>query len=134
MAFRHGRFAEISVNAVALSTYCDAADLDVKIATADTTTFTAAWETAISGLAGATFTINGNYDPTVTTGPAAVLTSIVQNDSVACFLEPGGSATGQRKAAFNAILTDYKESSKTTDKVTFSASFKVTGAVTWTTL
>src|SRR6266702_5686006 len=75
MAFKHGRLAEITVATKALSTFCDTADINIKVDTADTSTFTAAWKTAISGLAGATLTLSGGYDPTVTTGPASVLTS-----------------------------------------------------------
>ena len=43
MAFKHGRLFEITVATKALSTYCDTADLSLKVETADVTTGTAAW-------------------------------------------------------------------------------------------
>jgi hypothetical protein len=135
VAFKHGRLAEITVATKALSTFCDTADIDIKVETADTTTFTAAWRTAISGLAGATLTLAGDYDPTVTTGPASVLLAqIALNQAgtvTACILYPAGNNAGQGTShTFNALLTSYKESPKVSDKVPFSATLLVTGVDT----
>jgi len=119
----------------ALSTFCDTADINIKVDTADTTTFTAAWKTAIAGLAGATVTLSGNYDPTVTTGPASVLIAqIALNQAgtvTAVVLYPAGNNAGQGTShTFNALLTDYQEGSKTTDAVSFAATLLVTGVDT----
>lgn len=130
MAFKHGKAAEITVNSVALSAFCDTADLSIDIDTADTTTFGATWKTALAGLAGGTLEIAGSFDPTTTTGPASALTSLIGDDPFAVVYEPAGAAANQSRT-FNAILTSYKESAKVSDKVTFSAGLLVTGAVTW---
>jgi len=135
VAFKHGRLAEVTVATKALSTFCDTADIDIKVDNADTTTFTAAWRTAISGLAGATLTLSGDYDPTVTTGPASVLLGqIALNQAgtvTACIIYPAGNNAGQGTShTFNALLSNYKESSKVSDKVSFSASLLVTGVDT----
>lgn len=134
MAFRHGRFAEITIAANDLSDYCDTADLSIDVDTSDTSTFGSTWKTAITGMAGATVDLGGNYDPTATTGPAAVLTGLIGDDPFAVEVFPGGDVTGQASRTFNAILTSYKESSPVGDKVTFSASLLVTGAVTFGTV
>jgi hypothetical protein len=127
--------AEITVATKALSTFCDTADINIKVDTADTTTFTAAWKTAISGLAGATLTMSGGYDPTVTTGPAAVLfAQIALNQAgtvTAVILYPAGNNAGQGTShTFNALLTDYQETSKIGDNVLFSCNMLVTGVDT----
>src|SRR6267378_2259136 len=129
MAFKHGRLAEITVNTKALSLFSDTADINFKVDTADTTVFTNAWKTAIAGLIGANLTLSGGYDPTVTTGPAAVLTALLGAAPLAVIFYPAGNNVGQGTShTFNALLTDYKETSKTTDNVLFSATLLVTGS------
>jgi len=125
----------VTVATKALSTFCDTADINIKVDAADTSTFTAAWRTAISGLAGATLSLAGAYDPTVTTGPASVLTSqIALNQAgtvTAVVLYPAGNNAGQGTShTFNALLSDYRESSKVGDNVVFSATLLVTGVDT----
>ncbi len=135
MAFKHGRLAEVTVATKALSTYCDTADINFKIDTADTATFTAAWKTYIAGLAGATLTLSGDYDPTVTTGPASVFVAqfaLNQAGTVtAVVFYPAGNNAGQGTShTFNALVTDYKEASKTNTAVRFDCTLLVTGADT----
>jgi len=131
MAFKHGRAAEITVGGTSLSAYCDTADLSIDIDTSDTTTFGASWKTAIEGLAGATIELAGNYDPTASTGPVVILTGLIGTGSAAIVYKPAGSASSGLSRSFSAILTSYKESSPVADKVTFTASLLVTGAVTF---
>jgi hypothetical protein len=130
MAFQAGKWAEITVNTKALSAFCDTADINVKLDTADTTTFTATWKTYIGGLLGGTVTLAGDYDPTVTTGPASVLwAAITGGVAVPCIFYPSGNRTGQGTShTFNALITDYKEASKTTAQVTFAATLLITGS------
>ena len=131
VSFKHGRLAELTINTKALSLFTDSVDLDIKVDTADTTVFTNTWKTAIAGLVGETVSLSGSWDPTVTTGPASVLTALLGAAPFACIVYPAGNNAGQGTShTFNALLTDYKESSKTTDKVAFSASLLVTGVDT----
>ena len=97
MAFRHGKYAEIVVNGKSLSTFCDTADLKWAVSTAATTTFGSTWNANITGIAGADFAIGGDFDPTVTTGPAAVIEALIGVDPFACQFFPGGNVAGQRK-------------------------------------
>jgi hypothetical protein len=131
MAFRHGRFAEITVNTKALSTFCETADLSIDVDTADTSTFTSTWKTAIAGLAGGKLSLKGFYDPTATTGPAAVLSALIGAAPFAVVVEPGGNVSGQARRSFNAVLASYSEGSPVGDKVSFGAELLVTGAVTF---
>ena len=134
MAFRHGRYAEITVNSVDLSIFCNSADLGIDVDTADTSTFTATWKTALAGLAGGKLDLKGDYDPTGTTGPADVFQGLIGADPFAVVVYPGGNTSGQGSRAFNAILTSYAESSPVGGVVTFSASLLITGAVTFDTV
>lgn len=135
MAFKHGRLLEITVASKALSTYCDTADINIKVDTADVTAGTAAYHAYIAGLAGGTQTLSGSYDPTVTNGPASVLIAqIALNQAgtvTAVVFYPAGNNAGQGTShTFNAIMTDYKESSAVTKRVDFSATLLITGTDT----
>lgn len=130
MAFRHGKFAEISVNSVDLSAFCDSAELSIDVDTAETSTFGDTYKSHLAGLAGATIELSGNYDPTAVSGPSAVLMALIGAAAFPVEYHPGGNTAGQREHTFNAILTSYSESSPVGDKVTFSASLLVDGAVT----
>lgn len=132
MAFKHGRWAEISVNSVPLSTFCDSADLSIDIDTADTTTFGSTWKTNVVGVAGGKVELKGMYDPTDTTGPIVVLTALIGADAFPVLLYPGGNDTDQISHGFDAILTAYSESSPVGDKVTFSASLLADGEISTT--
>lgn len=129
--FRYGAKALVTVNAVDLSAYCDDASIDVGIDTAETTTFSAAWKTFIEGLAAAKFSLKGNYDPTATTGPAAVLTGLIGGGAKNVVFNPAGTTATELKRTVSAILTGYSETSPVGGKVTFTASFQGTGAVTF---
>jgi hypothetical protein len=129
--FRYGAKALVTVNAIDLSSYCDDAGLDVGVETAETTTFASSWKTFIEGLASAKFSLKGNFDPTVSTGPAAVLTGLIGGGAKTIVFNPAGTAAGELKRTVSAILTAYAETSPVGGKVTFTATFQGTGAVTF---
>lgn len=135
MAFKHGRLAEVTVATKALSLFCDTADLDIAIDTQEVSVFTNSYKAYLAGLAGGTLTLSGSYDPTVTTGPASVLfAQIALNQAgtvTAVIFYPAGNNAGQGTShTFNALLSNYKESSKTSAQVAFSCSLLVTGVDT----
>jgi hypothetical protein len=130
VAFRHGKDAEVVIDSNNLSQYSDSASLSIDVDTAETTTFGKDWKTHIEGLAGATIELSGNYDPTAVTGPAIVLLGLIGGGEVPVVYYPGGNVAGQISHSFDAILTNYSESSSVSDKVTFSASLIVTDEVT----
>jgi hypothetical protein len=135
VAFRHGSNAAISVSANLLTAYCDNVSLQRTRDTAETTPFGVSDKTHIQGLLSGSLSVSGNYDPTITVGPAAVLEGALTGAAaVACIYYPGGNTTGQRSHTFSGIVTEYNETSVTSDKVTFSATILVTGAVTTATI
>ena len=67
MAFKHGKGTNVWVDAVDLSTYFRGMDLSAEVDTAESTTFTATWKSFLPGVAGATFSLDGLFDPTQTT-------------------------------------------------------------------
>lgn len=134
MAFRHGKYAEIVVNSIPLTLYCDTADFSVDIDTADVTTFTHHWKRAIAGLAGGEVSLSGSWDPTASTGPAAVLTALIGTDAFPVVVYPGGNIAGQLSRTFNAILSNYTEHSEVGDKVGFEATLLVDDDVTFGTV
>ena len=132
MAFKAGRLAEVTVATKALSLFTESADIDIKVNLLPTTTFTATWDTFISGIAGASLTLGGYYDPTVTTGPASVLfAQIALNQAgtvTAVVFYPAGNNAGQGTShTFNALLSDYKESPKIGSAVAWSCTLTATG-------
>lgn len=131
MAFRQGRFTEITVSGVSLSAYCDSIDLSRDVELLDTTTFTATSKTFLTGLQDGKCDIKGKYDPTASTGPAHLLTSLIgASNAVPVSVWPGGNAVGQTIRNFNAFVVSYTESSAVGDVVAFDASLQVTGVIT----
>lgn len=137
MSFSHGRLAYVSVAGTDLSAYFSSTDLPIDVENADTTTFGNAWHTNIAGLAGATFSLSGYWDPTASTGPAAVLVAAIATcqggTPVACVFRPAGTGGGKATRTFNANITGYTEGAEVGGVVPISATFQVTGAVTFAT-
>lgn len=135
MAFKHGKAAQVYVGTNEISSYLDQADKSTDVDTAETTTFGKGWKTYLAGLIGSTLSVSGSYDGTATTGPAAIFETCIANGTAwPIKFFPGGSASGQRQHSFNALVTNYSESSPVGDKVTFSAELLADGTVTSTTL
>lgn len=131
MAFRHGSKAVITVNAVDISAYCTSLDLAITQDTGETTTFGSTWKSFIAGVQGGKLSIVGDYDGTVTTGPAsAILLAQATAAPIAVVHKPGGTASGQRTNSFNALITSYSETSPVAGVITFKAELLPTGAIT----
>lgn len=130
MAFKHGKSAALTVNSVALGTFCDNISISHDVDTAETSTFGVNDKTFLAGLIGHTLSVSGNYDPTVTTGPGAVFEGLLGAAAVTVVYEPGGNTTGQRRHTFSAIVTNYTETAAVSDVVKFSAELLVSGAST----
>jgi hypothetical protein len=131
MAFRQGRFTEITVSGVSLSAYCDSVDIDRSAELLETTTFTKTSKTFLPGLQDAKVSLKGKYDPTASTGPTVLLTSLIgASNSTFIQVYPGGAVAGQQVRNFNAFVTDFKESSAVGNVVAFEASLQVDGPIT----
>ena len=125
MAFRHGQHAALTINAGTLAAFLTNVDFATDLDTADTTTFGATWKTALAGIPGGKIDFSGNYDPTATTGPGAILFPLVTaGTAVTVLFYPGGNITGQSLYTMTTggIVTAYAESSPVGGIVTFKGS------------
>jgi len=127
MAFVHGKAGHISVGAGSdISTYCDQVSLPRSVGTAETSTFGVSAKTFITGLTDATISVSGNWDSALD----AIIAPLLGAAASAWIVGPAGSASGKVKYNGDAICTSYQVSAPVGDKVTFSADFQVTGAIT----
>lgn len=127
--FRAGRYTEILVSGVALSTYVDSVDISRDVDMMETTTFTATGKTYVAGLPDSKVDIKGKYDPAAA-GPVALLQTLVgAPNTVPVVIYPGGNTTGQRKEYFDGLLNSYNESSEVGGIVSFDASFTANGPI-----
>lgn len=131
LAARHGKHADLTIAGTSLQEFTDSEDLDLTIATGDITTFGHNWKKALVGLGDGKLAVTGKYDPTVTTGPMALINAQLMVDGVAMVYYPGGNVTGQESVTFSAIITGVKRSSKIGSEVTFSFDMMMTGDPTF---
>lgn len=128
MAFRHGKAAAFTLNTKDLGPFLTSLDTSWDLDTADTTTFSATWKSSLAGIPGGKIDIAGNYDPTATTGPGAVLWAAITGATpVTGLVYPGGNTTGQALWTITSgcLVTSYSESSPVGGIVTFQASIDV---------
>jgi hypothetical protein len=131
VAFRQGRFAEITVSGVSISVYSDSVEMSRNVDMLETTTFTKTSKTFLTGLQDGKISIKGKYDPTASTGPAALFNSLLgASNSVFVQVYPGGAVAGQTVRNFNAFLVDYKESAAVGSIVAFEVSLQPDGPIT----
>jgi len=139
MSFYHGKNQTFKLDNAAgtlqtLTTYVDGVDLDTGVDMGETTTANAEDKTFVSGQAEHDLSITGKWDDTTTTGPDAILQGLAGNETSSTFeWGPGGSTTGKVKYTGECFMTGYKRSAPVGGVVTYTADFKITGAVTRTT-
>jgi hypothetical protein len=131
MAFKHGSDSTISVDdsgGTARSlTGVDSVSLTQNGETTEVSSLGDSSKAYIAGLKDATCSISGSWDVTATTGNDVVLSGIIGGSAGSISYSPDGGTTTY---AFEAFCTSYDMSSPVGDKVTFSADFQVTGAIT----
>lgn len=138
MAFVHGKEAYFSIKDSGetdrdLSSYLDDVSLSQSMDTAETSTFGNSFKTYLQGLSDATFSLSGKYDPTATTGPDAVLSSLIGATAATAgnwTYGPAGNTSGDPEYTGSSIMTSYDVSGSIGDVVAFSAELQVSSAVT----
>lgn len=140
MPFVHGKVSVFKLDNSAgslqdLSAYCDSVDFPQTLETAEVTTFGDNAKEYIVGLADSTLSVSGSWDPTLDAHMSGVLAAMAAGTQTTATFEygPEGSAATKVKYTGECIITSYSGASAVADKVTFSAEFQVTGAVTRTT-
>jgi hypothetical protein len=136
MAFYHGKGLVFKIDnaagtLVTLTSFVDSVDLDNSVDMGETTTAGAEDKTFVSGQAEHDLSISGKWDDTATTGADPVLSALIGLEASSTFeFGPAGSAAGKIKKSGECFMTGYKVSAPVGGVVTFTADFKVTGAVT----
>lgn len=140
MAFNHGRVAVFKLDDSGgtlrdLSSYLTSIDFPQDVDIPDTTTFgNTTRQRDVVGLIDNKVSLQGFWDPTSTTGPDAVLASLVGAANTASVeYGPAGSTGGYVKRTAEARLTSYKVTSGVDGVCSFSADLVIDGAVTNTT-
>ena len=110
------------------STYFDSVTFPREADEVETTAFgNAGNKTFIAGLKGATFSGSGNYDATI----GAHLDAVYDAQTVIVFeYGPVSSVTGQPKYTGSCIITSFEIGAAVGEKIPFSVSLRITGAVT----
>lgn len=128
MAFRHGSKGALTINTKDLQTFLTNIDFNTDMDFADTTTMGSSWKSGLAGVPGGTLSVSGNYDPTATTGPGAVLwAALTGGVPVTGLFYPGGNTAGQALWTITngCLVTSYAESSPVGGQVTFTATIQI---------
>lgn len=132
MAFVHGKSAVFKVDDSGgtlrdLSAFLEEVSFPRSIETAETTAFGNSAKTYIVGLSDATISITGMFDATAD----GYLAGVIGNAAALDFeYGPAGSTATNIKYTGTCIMTSYEVSAPVGDKVSATAEFQVTGAIT----
>lgn len=131
MAFVHGKSADFRIDDSGgtlrdISAFCDSVDFPATADTAEVTTFGSSSKAYVAGLKDSTLSISGSWDATAD----GYLAGIVGAAAGSFQYGPAGTTNGNIKYTGECICTSYQVSAPVGDKVTFSAEFQVTGAIT----
>lgn len=140
MAFVHSKNSAFLIQDSALvernlSAFIDSVPPAVARALSEVTAFGDGGVKQIPGLENTSFEVGGHFDPTVTTGPHAVLSGLFkkENATVTFKYGPSGSTTGLPRLTGACWIASYTITSAVADKVSFSATVQVDGVVTFDT-
>ena len=126
MAFVHGKGTVVSVDANDMTVFSTQCEYELKAESHETTTFGQDNKVFSGGLKESSLKIEGNYDDTTDTGPAASLEPLTGTVIEIIYKVEG--STGPVRT-FDGLLTHYGETSKINDMVKFTAQFQGSGAV-----
>lgn len=116
-----------------ISPYCKTIDVSQSRDANDVTTKGATGKTYRGGLTDGDVKISGLWDDTASVGTRTVFAVIKANGTGAISsIEwgPEGNTSGDVKETFAGVLTQYDESSPVDDMVAFTATIKISGAIT----
>lgn len=114
-----------------IGVHCDSITLDRDVDMADTSTIGQEAKTFVPGLDGAEISLAGKWDSLATTGPDTVLAGdFAAKVQVGFEYGPEGNAAGAVKYSGESYVSKYQVSTPLEGIVKFSATVKITGAVT----
>jgi hypothetical protein len=136
MAFKPGKSAWIMLDSVAgsgvdITAYADQMSLDQNMASHDTTVFGLNAETSVPGLTSAGASMSGPADVALGTFLSAVYDGQAAGSASSTLVyAPAGSVSGQIKQEAEVWVTAYTVNGGVGDRVAYSCSLQITGAVT----
>lgn len=122
----------VIVNSNNLSVWVQNSEFNPTADSLDNTAYGATGHTFRPGLTNGTFTVDGKYDTTASTGPRAVLQALVGAAATTVVRRPEGTGSGLPQDSFSGLCTSYSESAPVADYVKWRAQFQISGAVTST--
>jgi len=133
MAFVHGKGSLITIDdsggTPRAITGADSVQLTQSGNPAEVTALGDASKAFLAGLKDGKVSVSGSWDDTAAVGNDIVLGGIVGGAAGTILYEPKGTGTSPNYS-FEALCTSYDIQTSVSDKVTFSADFQVTGAIT----
>ncbi|MGE3414116.1 MAG: hypothetical protein AB7L91_18065 [Dehalococcoidia bacterium] len=132
MAFVHGKNTVVTLDGDDLSAFCNSVEFEQEAEALDTTTFGKNSKTYGGGLKDGTATLEGIYDSTAGTGPAAVVRPLL-GTVVELIYQPEGTGTGKPTHTADVVVTSYKESAPVAEMITWTAEVQLSDDVATTT-
>lgn len=132
MAFVHGKSTAVSLGGDSLSEYSNSFEYEREAEAHDVTTFGKNSKVYSGGLKDGTATIEGIYDNTVSTGPAAVIEPLL-GTTVELVYNPEGAGVGKPVKTVDVVVTSYAESAPVADMVTWTCELQMSDDVAITT-
>lgn len=129
MAFVHGRNSEVEINSVDLSAFTNNTVFSRAGDEHDVTTYGQTGHVWAKGLTNGTATISGIYDNGASS-PAETLRPMMVLGVQPFEWRPEGTGTGLPTITCNTLVTAYEETSPVADMIAWSATLRISGAVT----
>lgn len=126
--FVHGKGTAVSLNSDDLSVYSNSVEWTRTPDSHDVTTFGKNSKVYNGGLLDGTATVQGTYDNTASTGPAAVIEPLV-GTVVEFIYQPEGLGSGKPTKTVDVLVGEYTETAPVADMITWSVSLQMSDDV-----
>lgn len=132
MAFRHGKDTVVTVGGTDYSSYTSDSTFGATGDTHDVTVYGASGHAYIGGLTDGTYSMSGHYDDGASSTPGEDFPALLAGTAQTIIVQPTGTGSGNAQRSFSAILDSYDEGFPADDKISWSANWQISGAVTYT--
>lgn len=127
----HGKHAELTLNGVTITTYCNSFDFQRVVDLLDTHTFGDSAKEVIPGLTDATISVSGLYDDVATEIDAHLNSMFGQASGGLCSIWPAGdSFTTYARYGGTAFMRNYSIGMNVSEVTTHSFDLQFSGGVT----
>ena len=130
-SFVHGKNTVLKIGSDDISAFTSNSQLERSADNHDVTAYGATSKAYNGGLLDATFSADGTYDSTATTGSRAILAALV-GTTVSVTREPEGTGTGMPQEVVDVVITKYTETNAVADMVKWQLEGQCSGDITVT--